>query len=152
MDPRHGTAHRFTTRSYGGFGRIAQPLIRVRLRRDASRGWSSAIEALVDTGATITLVSSDFLAAVPDLEPAIFGPELAWQTAVHERESCRAISLDLQLGHERDHPSLVLERAHVYVTSSRLVAPILLGQRGVLERVGLVHRNIGSSPHFRFLR
>jgi len=150
MDPRHGTAHRFTTRSCGGFGRIAQPLLPVHLRCGASRRWSGPIEALVDTGATITLVAHDFLAAVPGFDPAMLGPELSWHTAVHARETCRPLVLDLRLG--RDEPSLVLEQADLYVTSGRLVAPILLGQRGVLERVGLVHRNLGASPSFRFMR
>ncbi|MCY1067413.1 hypothetical protein OV090_21885 [Nannocystis sp. RBIL2] len=104
MDPRHGIAHPFTTRSCGSFGRVAQPLVRVHLRSDASHRWSGPIEALVDTGAAITLVSNDFLVA------------------------------------------------RVYATSSRLVAPILLGQHGVLDHVGLVHRNVGPNPHFRFLR
>ncbi|MFZ6182492.1 hypothetical protein [Nannocystis pusilla] len=152
MDPHHGTAHPFTTRSCGSFGRVAQPLVRVCLRRDASHRWSGPIEALVDTGATITLVSNEFLVAVPGFDPSLLGPELPWQTAVHGRETCRLVALDLKLGRAPDDGSFVLDQARVYATSSRLVAPILLGQRGVLERVGLVHRNVGTNPHFRFLR
>ncbi|PCC70668.1 hypothetical protein SAMN02745121_05447 [Nannocystis exedens] len=151
MDPRHGTTHPFTTRACGEFGRIAQPLVRVGLRRSASFPWSIPIEALVDTGATITLVSDKILATVPDFDRSLLGPELPWHTAVHGRETCRSVALDLRLGRALDDHSLVLEQALVYVTSSPLVAPILLGQRGVLDRVGLVHRNLGPKPPFRFL-
>lgn len=126
-------------------------MVRVRLRRSASCGWSGPIEALVDTGATITLVSHEFLAAVPDFDPSLLGSELPWHTAAHGRETCRALTLDLQLGRTLDEHSLILAQTRVFVASSPLVAPVLLGQRGVLDRVGLVHRNLGPRPSLRFV-
>ncbi|MCY1057374.1 hypothetical protein [Nannocystis sp. SCPEA4] len=151
MNPRHGPAHRFTTRAFPGFGRLSQPLLTVRLRRSAAHRWSGPIEALVDTGASITLVAFDILAAVPEFDESLLGPELRWQTATQGDESCRAVALDLSLGPVRDPSAPELLQATLHATRGRLVAPILLGQRGVLDRLGLVHRNVGPSPSFRFL-
>lgn len=152
MDPHHGEAHPFTRSAHGRFGILTRPLVTVRLRRSAAHRWSGSFEALVDTGASITLVHMEVLEDIPEFDAAMLGPELPWSTATHGAETCRPVALDLLLGRFPDKRPLELLQTSLYATPRQLVAPILLGQRGVLDRLGLVHRNVGPRPYFRFLR
>lgn len=150
MNPRHGTPHSFTEKYYPGFGRLSQPILYVHLRSPDARAWSLEISALVDTGASITLVMDKYLGQIPGFDRALLGAELKYSSATGPG-TCRGALLDVLLGPATDSKSFMLPRRPVYFTSDNLPAPILLGQRGVLDSVRLSHSNCGPRRCFRFM-
>lgn len=145
MDPRHGKALPFSETSHAGFGVLVQPIVYVRLRTAPPHDWTLPIAALVDTGASITLIQDQYLRQL-GLDAAGLGPALRFASATGT-DSCRLAHLDLRLGRGQDAP--LLSQRPVYFTGANLPAPILLGQRGVLDCLQLVHSNHGSRPSFR---
>ena len=147
MNSRHGLAHPFTETVTSGFGALVQPLVHVQLRADPSREWSLQIRALVDTGASITLIQLPYLREL-GLDPERLGPPLSFASATGVA-TCHAARVDLRIGRRRLPDGPILSQRTVYFTDANLPIPILLGQRGVLDSLQLVHTNCGSSPSFR---
>jgi hypothetical protein len=149
MDPRHGPPYSFTERFYPGFGVLAQPIVYVRLRVPESHSWSLPIAALVDTGATVTLIEEDFAHGIPGFETSSLGRELQRASGTG-LAGCRSAHFDLRLGSD-DPRAPVLTRCPIHVTQAALPRPVLLGQRGVLDSFRLVHSNCGAKRYFRFV-
>ena len=59
MDPRHGHQYNFMEFYSPGFGRLVQPKLYVQVRAPDAPSWSMRFSALVDTGASITLINED---------------------------------------------------------------------------------------------
>jgi hypothetical protein len=147
MNSRHGLAHPFTETAHQGFGALVQPIVYVELRADPSREWTLQITALVDTGASITLIQRQYLHML-GLDADQLGPPLRFASATGTA-TCHAARVDLRIGRRRHPGGLVLSQRTVYFTDANLPTPILLGQRGVLDSLQMIHTNCGSSPSFR---
>ncbi|MBZ5707829.1 retroviral-like aspartic protease family protein [Nannocystis pusilla] len=148
MDPRHGPAHPFTETAHSGFGVLVQPIVHVQLRADTSHDWSIQIAAIVDTGASITLIQRPYLGYVAGLDAGQLGPPVHFASATGTA-TCRAARVDLRIGLPPQPGELLLSQRTVYFTDASLPRPILLGQRGVLDALQLVHTNCGPHPSFR---
>lgn len=148
MSPRHGKPHPFTETAHAGFGLLAQPRVYVRLRTAPSAEWTLPIAALVDTGASITLIQDPYLGQLEGLDSSGLGPPLQFASATGTA-ACRLTHLDIRISRRGEADGPLLSHRPVYFTGARLPAPILLGQRGVLDSLQLVHANCGSRPSFR---
>lgn len=148
MNSRHGKPHPFSETPHPGFGVLIQPLVYVQLRVGPSHEWTLPIAALVDTGASITLIQEPYLTQLPGLDEQSLGPALRFASAT-DIATCRLAHLDIRIGRRREPDGLLLSQRPVYFTGANLPVPILLGQRGVLDSVRLIHANCGSQPSFR---
>ncbi|MDC0670087.1 hypothetical protein [Nannocystis radixulma] len=148
MNSRHGQAHPFFETAHPGFGVLVQPLVYVQLRVGPSQEWTLPIAALVDTGASITLIQEQYLRYLPGLDADALGPALRFASAT-STAACRLAHLDLRIGRRHDREGPLLPQRPIYFTGASLPAPMLLGQRGVLDSLQLIHTNCGSQPSFR---
>jgi hypothetical protein len=149
MASRHGRLFEFTDEKVPGFGLIARPVVEVHLRAAAGHDWSPKIKAVVDTGASITLINEAYLGQIAGLERNALGSPLRWRSATGIA-SCQGAVLDLLLGPKSNEDSLLLVQRRIYITNQDLTAPILLGQLGILDHVHLIHSNCGHRRGFRF--
>jgi hypothetical protein len=121
---------------------IYWPKIRIRL---GGRGkWSPAINALVDTGAVVTLAKYD-VAALIGLEQVESSTDTFPVEGLAGAQSLGyGWTADIVLGSDMPpHDVSLLENARLYFTRARLPGDVLvlLGQHDFLERVELRHFN-----------
>jgi len=129
-------------------GTVAIPKIRIRFPRSDAAGWSAPYTALVDTGAWTTLVR-DEIADLLGLRAIVSAGELIRFVGVDGKEHPgRKVSLNVLVGPTDPDKCLSVSDATICFTTQDLPYPVLLGQRDILERFELNHRNQQPAPEF----
>lgn len=114
-------------------------------------GQHQALEAIVDSGASVSVISPDvFGAALPPCEPDADTVELGTAAGIPIR--ARALrSLDVVL-ESPDGERLRLSRCRLHVADSRLPVAILLGLEGFFEHIHIAFRFDPVLPEASFFQ